>query len=63
MPLKWWSAGVRPVVFLPATLDNLLQQLPDARGEFIEDCGYVLYLERGADVVAAITRFIATSRV
>ncbi|WP_214509255.1 alpha/beta fold hydrolase [Pseudomonas brassicacearum] len=55
--------GRHDQVFLPATLENLLQQLPDARGEFIEDCGHVPYLERGADVVAAITRFIATSRV
>lgn len=55
--------GRHDQVFLPATLDNLLKQLPDARGEFIEDCGHVPYLERGADVVTAITGFIATSRV
>ncbi|PBJ09982.1 Lipase 1 precursor [Pseudomonas ogarae] len=55
--------GRHDQVFLPATLENLLRQLPDARGEFIEDCGHVPYLERGAEVVAAITRFIATSRV
>lgn len=54
--------GRHDQVFLPAALENLLRQLPDARGEFIEDSGHVPYLERGADVVAAITRFITTTR-
>lgn len=55
--------GRHDQVFLPAALESLLQQLPDARGHFIEDAGHVPYLERGVEVVAAITGFIAMSRV
>ncbi|MBT2338458.1 MULTISPECIES: alpha/beta fold hydrolase [Pseudomonas] len=51
--------GRHDQVFLPATLDQLLQQLPDARGQVIEDSGHVPYLERGNEVVAAITGFIS----
>ncbi|KIQ60372.1 MULTISPECIES: alpha/beta fold hydrolase [Pseudomonas] len=51
--------GQHDQVFLPATLDHLLQQLPDARGQLIEDSGHVPYLERGAEVVTAITGFIS----
>ncbi|WP_210644341.1 MULTISPECIES: alpha/beta fold hydrolase [unclassified Pseudomonas] len=54
--------GRHDQVFLPVALENLLQQLPDARGQVIEDCGHVPYLERGAEVVAAITGFLSTSR-
>jgi len=50
--------GRHDQVFVPAALDNLLQQLPDARGRFIEDAGHVPYLERGAEVTSAITQFI-----
>ncbi|QBZ90387.1 alpha/beta fold hydrolase [Pseudomonas viciae] len=53
--------GQHDQVFLPAALEDLLQQLPDARGQVIEDSGHVPYLERGAEVVAAITGFISTS--
>jgi pimeloyl-ACP methyl ester carboxylesterase len=53
--------GRHDQVFLPAALENLLQQLPDARGQVIEDSGHVPYLERGTEVAAAITGFISTS--
>ncbi|WP_434575692.1 alpha/beta fold hydrolase [Pseudomonas sp. Z3-6] len=52
--------GRHDQVFLPAALENLLQQLPDARGQVIEDSGHVPYLERGGEVAAAITGFIST---
>ncbi|AHL34507.1 lipase [Pseudomonas brassicacearum] len=55
--------GRHDQVFLPAALEDLLSQLPDACGQVIEDCGHVPYLERGAEVVAAITGFISTSRM
>ncbi|WP_287812562.1 alpha/beta fold hydrolase [Pseudomonas sp.] len=45
-------------VFSIAALAPLLCALPNASSEVIEGAGHVPYLERGGEVVAAITRFM-----
>lgn len=45
-------------VFSIAVLAPLLRALPNASSQVIEGTGHVPYLERGGEVVAAITRFI-----
>ncbi|WP_410951326.1 alpha/beta fold hydrolase [Pseudomonas sp. S1(2024)] len=45
-------------VFSIAVLESLLRALPDASSQVIEGTGHVPYLERGSEVVAAITRFM-----
>lgn len=54
--------GRHDQVFIPSTLNILLQRLPNASGRIIEDSGHVPYLEHGGEVIAAIIRFITTAR-
>jgi len=53
--------GRHDQVFMPSTLETMLQQMPNACGRIIEDSGHVPYLEQGGEVIAAITRFITTT--
>lgn len=50
--------GSEDQVFSITVLASLLRALPDACSQVIEDTGHVPYLERGSEVVAAITRFM-----
>lgn len=54
--------GREDQVFSIAALALLLRALPNASSQVIEGTGHVPYLERGGEVVAAITRFMGGPR-
>jgi pimeloyl-ACP methyl ester carboxylesterase len=54
--------GRHDQVFIPSALDTMLQRLPNASGQIVQDAGHVPYLEQGGEVTAAITRFITMNR-